>query len=253
MDGVIYLLVPAEEGEKAGQLGAQWDPVKLRWFIRMDQDPLPFLEWLPIDDHDQDDLPELCVAAPIYVVEAKVTCHGCGCEAPVITLAAEHFGGGDEEAKFELFDQDAAAAHAFDADIEGLSEDDYYADEGGGEEDDYHQEGGLMRFHLIREMPADVASFLARWYPYFRKRADTGEAGEAYFCNQCSCGEPFEEFALHAEPGSGFYLFSRQDAQKVALRELPTADTMMLRANFGMVVPDVILKYAQRKPFPVDS
>lgn len=259
MDGVIYLLVPAEEGEKAGQLGAQWDPVQLRWFIRMDQDPLPFLEWMPIEDLEQDEVPELCVAAPIFVVETKATCHGCGSESKVITLAAERLADADDLSQAELIDRAAAAGGAYRSDLDEDGEDDeiYFDDDGDDDNENgagaENEGGGLMRFHFIRELPADVACFLARFYPYFLKRKNPGEGDEAYFCNRCPCGEAFEDFALHAEPGKGFYLFSRQDAQKVALRELPTAETMLIRANFAIVVPDVIRKFAQQRPFPADS
>ena len=256
MADVIYLLVPAEESEKARRLGAHWDPVESRWFIRMDQDPEPFLEWLPVDELETEETPELCLAAPVFVVETVATCRSCGSDSPVITLAAERFSGDDDEDDsdsqlsqiFGKLQQPATAAN------DNYSAD-FAADEGGdGDEDeDSDEDGGLMRFQFIEELPGEVVSLLGRRYPFFRKRPVDDDSGPAYFVNQCSCGEAFEDLYLHSEPGVGFYLFNRKEALKVVLRELPIDGSMLIRANFGIVVPDVILKYSPRLPFPADS
>lgn len=258
MDDVIYLLVPAEEGPEAERLGAHWDPVHLRWFILGDQDPEPFLDWLPIDDLEGEDVPELCIAAPIYVVETSAICRSCGSDSPVITLAAEKFAPEDDGHEYLLGKASDAqpdpggepAGKTFGGDVFEEDED----EEGYDEESQYQHENGLMRFQFIKELPGEVVSLLGRRYPFFRKRVSNLGGDGSYFINQCSrCGEPFEDLFLHSEPGVGFYLFSRQDAEKVVLRELPIDGSMLIQANFGLVVPDVILQFSPRTSFPADS
>lgn len=257
MDDVIYLLVPAEEGPEAERLGAHWDPVHLRWFILGDQDPEPFLDWLPIDDLEGEDVPELCIAAPIYVIETSAICRSCGSDSPVITLAAEKFAPEDDGHEYLLgkasdaqHDPGEPADKTFGSDVFEEDED----EEGYDEESQYQHDNGLMRFQFIKQLPAEVVSLLGRRYPFFRKRVSNLGGDGSYFINQCSrCGEPFEDLFLHSEPGVGFYLFSRQDAEKVVLRELPIDGSMLIQANFGLVVPDVILQYSPRTSFPADS
>lgn len=271
MEDKIYLLVAAEDGGEAERLGAHWDPVRLRWFIRHDQDPGPFLGWLPIEELEQEDeLPDLCVAPPVFVAETAVACPACGLKSPVIGLMAERFSCGDEDGRTLLLGKATGAQN----DAHGSSEpygdgpyreasrsedsENYGGGSFEGDEDEefdggeHGEESGLMRFQHIQTLPAEVAGFLGRHYPFFRKLSSPIGA-HAFFANLCSCGEPLDDNYLHGEPGVGFYLFSREAALAVVLRELPTADPLLLRASFGTVVPDVILKFAPRQPFPADS
>ena len=39
----------------------------------------------------------------------------------------------------------------------------------------------------------------------------------------------------------------------MVLRELPIDGSMLIQANFGLVVPDVILQFSPRTSFPADS
>lgn len=267
MEDVIYLMISAEDGGEAEKLGAHWDPVQLRWFIRHDQDPGPFLDWLPIEELEEEEVPELCVAPPVFVAETAVVCPGCGSKSPVIALMAQEFACDDQPGVTLLLGKATGAQ----VDASGAARtfgDPPYSDYGDGatpyegdvfeddEDDDldgdeYGQEEGLMRFQHIKTLPPDVVSFLGRHYPFFRKQTST--LGEACFVNLCPCGEPFDDAELHAEPGVGFYLFSQEDALGVVLRELPVDPPLLLRANFGVVVPDMILKFSPREAFPADS
>ncbi len=269
MDDVIYLLVSAEDGSEAEELGAQWDPVQLRWFIRHDQDPGPFLGWLPIEELEEDETPELCVEPPLLVAETTAACGSCGVPSPVIGLMAERFSCGELDGATLLLGKatgaqiDASGSAATLGDYGGLpgegqpGEDDFGGDvfEDDEEEEfggDDELEPGLMRFQHIERLPAEVVGFLGRHYPFFRKL--TSPIGKrSYFVNFCACGEPYDDAYLHTEPGIGFHLFSREDAQTVVLRELPAAPPLLLRANFGVLTPDVILKFSPRLPFPADS
>lgn len=257
----IYLLVPAEEHEKAQQAGAAWDPQQLRFFIRADQDPTPLLDWLPVDELEDEEVPELCAAPPVCVAETTALCRHCGATSPVIALVAEKFAGVAEGEPDFLMGKGSAAQNELGDGLmlgERFGSDSFDDEEADEEFDDtglYQHSGGLMRFHEVRRLPAEVADLLCRHYPFYRRKsfrkAPMAPDGGAFFLNFCTtCGEAFGEPELHSEPGRGFYLFSAAEAARVVLRELPLGGPLLLEATFSRVAPDFLCAHARREPFP---
>lgn len=256
MDEMIYLLVGADDDAEAERRGAQWDPVLLRWFIRHDQDPGPFLEWLPIEELDEEDeIPLLCVEPPLLVAEMMVACPRCASPVPVIALLAAEFGC-DEQEGVKMMLGKATESQQEPGSSAYAAGDEPYADAGDetfeDDEDEelaagaLHPAAGLMRFHHLRQLPEAVAAALTARYPFFRKiPSPVGDTAD--YRNTCgSCGEPFADAELHARPGRGFYPLSAEAAKAILLRPLPPNGRLLLRARYSQVEPDLIGEHARR-------
>ncbi len=177
----------------------------------------------------------------------------------MIALGAEKFHGADGDEPNFLLGKGTAAQNEVGDGIDLVEEsfggeafEDEDEDDDFDEDGEYRERAGLMRFQLVKRLPAELLSLLGRRYPFYRKAP--AAAGEGYFVNLCTtCGEPFDDLELHAEPGVGFYPFTVQEAEKVVLRELPFAGPLLIEANFSQVVPDLLFEHARREAFPADS
>lgn len=69
----LYLEVPYVEKEVVKKLGANWDPIKKKWFIPHDMDIELFKQWLPSMEIDDENMR----ADYFYLAQTDRNCYKC--------------------------------------------------------------------------------------------------------------------------------------------------------------------------------
>lgn len=209
MGEIVFLDVPYQDKDEAKRLGAKWSSAERKWYVPEGPWLELFARWLP-----EARKAGLQISPPIYVVESSSCCWSCGCETPVIALAADHLEGEEQEAEGE--------------------------------------EGCLLLLSNVEYLPAELFHLLVPKYPFFRKRYSK-TAGARYFMNHCSCAAPQGDFFLHSEPGGAFFPTSPEEVARIVLRQLPVAGPLRVEASCGQLYPDLISSGARRERFEAAS
>lgn len=204
--GTIVLEVPYSEKEDAKAMGARWNPIIKKWFIKLksDDDREKFVKWIPTT---QDNM--ITLLPKIYLLKAYRSCYMCNNLSEVFCFASDGLIDPSEE---------------------------FY---------DYDMKHNIFLIYNLTSVPNDIDLFLKkhapRYYFDYTKQSDS-----SYYVNHCSCGAKHGDFYLHNEPGGSFFLMSEEEAYKNVTKYLIYSSIpIKVNASYSFQDPDFIKTYAQ--------
>lgn len=83
---MLYLNIPYSEKDKAKEKGAQWNPLRKKWYIRNRFDYPKFSKWIR---GEKEEVYVICDC--FYIVISSLNCYKCKKETPVIGFGVEQY------------------------------------------------------------------------------------------------------------------------------------------------------------------
>ena len=205
--GTIILEVPYSEKEDVKAMGARWNSIIKKWFIKLksDNDREKFAKWIPTK---QDNL--ITLLPEIYLLKSYEPCYRCKNLSEVFCLAAD----GLIDPSEEFYDHD-------------MKHDVFFI------------------ISNLESVPNDIDLLLKkhapRYYFDYTKQSDS-----SYYVNHCSCGAKCGDFYLHNEPGGSFCPMSEEEAYKNVTKYLIySSSPIRLQASYSLRAPDFIKTHAK--------
>ena len=215
----LLLNVPYTEKELAKSLGAIWNPKLKKWYISDKNLYHKFKKWFSNIDSD------IVVCKQIYVVEAERKCFRCGQNTPVISLAADYY---------VLFGE-------------------FFSDEG------YVISKSNTEINLIEGIefvPDVLAGYLKERFNFYVGFSKQNKKYK-YYANHCKhCGVIHGDFYLHSQPDSPFFIWSKEDAQKIRVHKITLPYDIEIAGSVAWSDADeMIVAYSQfiDNPFMMDK
>jgi hypothetical protein len=98
----------------------------------------------------------------------------------------------------------------------------------------------------VRQLPKPLERWLAANEPHYRRHFSK-KAGIEYFANLCpKCGANFGDHFLH-EVGGAFFPQVPEEAERMALVELPLEGEFEVQADWVMGAGELLLEFAIRR------
>ena len=214
---MLILNVPYNEKDDAKSLGARWNPIIKKWYVKDKKDYHKFIHWI-------EPYGNIVIIDELYLIEGVKKCFRCGKDTRVIGFGIDkHLSiDGLFEIENNNYDDNEIKEILYDKMLEI-------------NQDDIHIVGP------IDPIPEPLMEYIQNKYNYKLRYSKTTHISS--ICNCCdNCDVLQGDFFLFSEVDSPFFIHSREDVKKLKIYKIKLEQDLIINADDGWASFDEMFK-----------
>ena len=214
---MLILNVPYNEKDDAKSLGARWNPIIKKWYVKDKKDYHKFIHWI-------ERYGNIVIIDELYLIEGVKKCFRCGKETRVIGFGIDkHLSiDGLFEIENNNYDDNEIKEILYDKMLEI-------------NQDDIHIVGP------IDPIPEPLMEYIQNKYNYKLRYSKTTHISS--ICNCCdNCDVLQGDFFLFSEVDSPFFIHSQEDVKKLKIYKIKLEQDLIVNADDGWASFDEMFK-----------
>ena len=214
---MLILNVPYNEKDDAKSLGARWNPIIKKWYVKDKKDYHKFIQWI-------EPYGNIVIIDELYLIEGVKKCFRCGKDTRVIGFGIDkHLSiDGLFEIENNNYDDNEIKEILYDKMLEI-------------NQDDIHIVGP------IDPIPEPLMEYIQNKYNYKLRYSKTTHISS--ICNCCdNCDVLQGDFFLFSEVDSPFFIHSQEDVKKLKIYKIKLEQDLIVNADDGWASFDEMFK-----------